>query len=99
MIEEMTEMGLEVKSKLSVLIIYKGKELSNQLKLDFLVNDIIIVELKAVEQMISLYQAQLLTYLKLTGKPKELLINFNCKNIAKQLVPMVTEIFAKLSVE
>lgn len=58
-------------------------------------NELIIVELKAVEVMIPLYQAQLLSYLKLTGRPKGLLINFNCENITRQLVPLVTEEFSK----
>jgi hypothetical protein len=56
-----------------------------------LVEDLIIVENKAVEIMIPLYQAQLLSYLKLTGKPKDLLINFNSVNIKEQLVSLVTE--------
>jgi PD-(D/E)XK nuclease superfamily len=52
-----------------------------------------------VEIMIPLYKAQLLSYLKLTNKPKGLLINFNCENIVKQLVPLVTTEFAKLQTE
>jgi len=64
--------------------------------LDLLVNDLIIVEEKAVEQMIPLYEAQLLSYLKLTGKSKGLLINFNSENITEQLVSLVTNEFAKL---
>jgi hypothetical protein len=46
--------------------------------------------------MIPVYKAQLLSYLKLTGKPKGLLINFFCENIIEQLVPLVTDEFAKL---
>ena len=49
--------------------------------------------------MIPLYKAQLLSYLKLTGKPKGLLINFNCENIREQLVSLVTEEFSKLPKE
>ena len=56
----------------------------------------IIVELKAVEVVIPVHTAQLLSYLKLTKKPKGLLINFNCENITDNLVPLVTEEFAKL---
>jgi GxxExxY protein len=66
------------------------------LKLDLLVEDLIIVEEKSVETMIPLYNAQLLTYLKLAEKPKGLLINFNCKNIVEQLVSLATEEFEKL---
>jgi len=61
-----------------------------------LVNDLIIVELKAVEAIIQVYKAQLLSYLKLTGKPKGLLINFHCENIKDHLVPLVTDKFAQL---
>jgi len=95
-IDEMRSNGLFVKSQIYVPVHYKGKDLGGSLKLDLLVNDLIIVEEKAVEQMIPLYEAQLLSYLKLTGKPKGLLINFNCENITEQLVSLVTEQFAKL---
>ena len=95
-IDEMRSAGLEVKSQLYVPIHYKGKDLGGILKLDILVNDIIIVEDKAVEQMIPLYKAQLLSYLKLAEKPKGLLINFNCENIKEQLVSLVTKEFALL---
>jgi GxxExxY protein len=96
LIEEMKNVGLSVKSQIHVPVYYKGKDLGGSLKLDILVNDLIIFEEKAVEQMIPLFKAQLLSYLKLTGKPKGLLINFNCENIKEQLVSLVTEEFAKL---
>lgn len=96
LIDEMRSAGLSVKSQIYVPVHYKGKDLGGSLKLDLLVNDLIIVEEKAVEQMIPLYKAQLLSYLKLTGKPKGLLINFHCENITEQIVSLVTEEFAKL---
>jgi hypothetical protein len=46
--------------------------------------------------MIPLYKAQLLSYLKLTAKPKGLLINFHCENIVESMVPLVTEAFGRL---
>jgi GxxExxY protein len=95
-IDEMRNSGLDVKSQLYVPVLYKGKDLGGNLKLDLLVNNLIIVEEKAVEVMIPLYKAQLLSYLKLTCKPKGLLINFNSENIKEQLVSLVTEEFAKL---
>jgi GxxExxY protein len=97
LIDEMRSVGLNVKSQVYVPVYYKGKDLGGSLKLDLLVNDLIIVEEKAVDVMISLYKAQLLSYLKLTGRPKGLLINFHCENIKEQLVSLVTEEFAKLS--
>jgi len=95
LIEELLDSGLTVRSQVYVPIKYKGKVLGGTLKLDLLVNDLIIIELKAVDAMIPLYKAQLLSYLKLTGKPKGLLINFNCENIVAQMIPLVTEEFSK----
>ncbi|MDX2173507.1 MAG: GxxExxY protein [Bacteroidota bacterium] len=98
-IEELKSNNLDVKTQIHIPVSYKGKDLGSILKLDLLVNDLIIVELKSVESIIPLYSAQLLSYLKLTGKPKGLLINFNCENITSQLVPLVTDEFAKLKKE
>jgi GxxExxY protein len=95
-IEELENSGLHVQSQFYVSVTYKEKNLGGFLKLDLLINDLIVVEIKSVEVMIPLYKAQLLSYLKLTGKPKGLLINFNCENITNQLVPLVTEEFAIL---
>lgn len=95
-IDELKRLGLNVKSQIYVPVLYKGKDLGGSLKLDLLIEDLVIVEEKAVELMIPLYKAQLLSYLKLTGKPKGLLINFHCENIKEQLVSLVTEEYAKL---
>lgn len=95
-IDELRNAGLSVKSQIYVPILYKGKDMGRTLKLDILVNDLIIVEEKAVEQMIPLYQAQLLSHLKLAGKMKGLLINFNSLNIKEQLVSIITPEFLKL---
>jgi GxxExxY protein len=99
LIDEMKTSGLSVQSQLYMPVRYKDKDLGGTLKLDLLVNDLIIVELKAVEAMIPLYEAQLLSYLKLSGKPKGLLLNFHCENIKEQMVSLVTDEFAKLPKE
>jgi len=96
LIDELRMAGLDVKSQIYIPIIYKGKNLGGTLKLELLVENVIIVELKAVDIMIPLYKAQLLSYLKLTGNPKGLLINFHCENIVESMVPLVTDMFAKL---
>ena len=88
--------GYKVETQVSVPVLYKGKTVDCDLRLDLLVEELIVVELKAVEKMIPLYQAQLLTYLKLLKKPKGLLINFNTNNITKSLVPLVTHEFSLL---
>lgn len=96
LMEELISQGLKVERQIPVPIIYKGKDLGTNLVLDLVVNDLVVVELKAVEVMIPVFKAQLLSYLKLTGKPKGLLINFHCENIKGHLVPLVTDVFAKL---
>ncbi len=66
-------------------------------ELDVLVEDIVIVELKATDALHPLFQAQLLTYMKLLQKPKGVLINFNCTNIFKEgQKTMVNELYARL---
>lgn len=95
-VDELKIQGLKVERQVPVSILYKGKDLGTNLVLDLLVNNLIIVELKAVEVIIPVFKAQLLSYLKLTGKPKGLLINFHCENIKDHLVPLVTDVFAKL---
>jgi GxxExxY protein len=95
-VEELISQGFIVQRQVPIPIVYKGKDLGTTLVLDLLVNDLIIVEIKAVEVMIPVFKAQLLSYLKLTGKPKGLLINFHCENIIDHLVPLVTDEFAKL---
>ena len=99
-IEELRINDLQVAYQERIPLAYKGKLLKNELRLDVVVNDCIIVELKATEEIIPLFKAQLLSYLKLTGIPKGLLINFNCLNITSQgLVSLVTEKFANLPKE
>jgi GxxExxY protein len=82
--EELNAAGLFYQKQLHVPINYKGKWLDADLRLDFLVEDIVVVELKAVEALHPVYEAQLLTYMQLLQKPKGILINFNCTNIFKE---------------
>jgi GxxExxY protein len=78
---ELEQNGFSVKQQLSVPIHYKGLDLETELRLDLLVNDTIIIELKAVELLHPVFEAQLLTYMKLLKKPQGLLINFFTDNI------------------
>ncbi len=74
---ELRKRGLKVLRQLSVPILYDGKKLDGELRLDLLVEDSVIVEVKAVERLIPLFEAQALTYLRLTGYRLALLINFD----------------------
>jgi len=77
LVDELVTRGLEVRRQVTVPIIYKGKQLSTALRLDLIVNDRVVIELKAVDVVSALHEAQLLTYLRLTGLRAGLLINFN----------------------
>ncbi len=89
--------GYKVSRQQSVPLNFKGLELDCELRYDLLVNDLIVVELKTVEELMPIHEAQLLTYLKLLKKPKGILINFNCTNIFKEgQRTFVTEFFRDL---
>jgi len=89
--------GINYKSQLFVPIDYKGIALNADYRLDFLVEDEIVVELKAMEGILPVHEAQLLTYMKLLQKGKGILINFNCANIVKEgTKQMVNEYYAQL---
>ena len=78
---ELEQNGYNVKQRLVVKIKYGDINLESELKVDLLVNDLVVVELKAVENTLPIHEAQLLTYMKLLKKPQGLLINFNSTNI------------------
>lgn len=70
---------LKVKSQVPVHLNYKGEDLGKAYVIDLMVEDEIVVEIKAVETMIPIYEAQIITYLKLHQKNLGYLINFNVK--------------------
>ena len=74
---ELTKRGLSFNRQVEVPVNYDGITFNESLRLDVLVEDIIICELKAVEEIHQIYKAQLLSYLKLTNKKLGFLINFN----------------------
>jgi GxxExxY protein len=86
---ELKKHGLAVKRQVVLPVIYDDIKLDAGLRLDMLVEDCVIVELKAVEQMVPIFEAQLLTYLKLTGHRVGLLINFNVPVVKDGIKRMV----------
>ena len=83
-IREILIRNLNFKNQLWIPIEYKGIHLEADLRLDVLVEDLLLVELKAIEGILPVHEAQVLTYMKLLRKPKGILINFNCTNIFKE---------------
>lgn len=96
---ELEQNGYKVEQQINVEIEYYDLELEHPLRLDLLVNDCIIVELKTVEKFHPIDEAKLLTYMKLLQVPQGLLINFNTTNISKSTKALVNEYFVRLSDE
>jgi GxxExxY protein len=76
LVEELTLRGVAVDRQLQVPIIYKGRRLGNPLRLDLKVNGLVLVDNKAVTQWNPVFEAPMLTYLRLTGLKLGLVINF-----------------------
>lgn len=84
MIEEMNHRKMNFLTELRIPVYYKQKELEIDFRCDLFVENCIVIELKAVKEMNTIYEAQLLNYMKLLKAPKGILFNFNSSNIFKQ---------------
>jgi GxxExxY protein len=97
LIHELKQRGIGVVSQQKVPLIFKGLHLDCDLRFDLLIEDEIVVEIKSVDAIAPIHQAQLLTYLKLMDKSKGILINFNCTNLYNEgQKVMVTPKFASM---
>ena len=86
---EMEAAALRVEAQVKLPIAYRGLHLDAGYRLDFLVENRVILELKAVERVIPLHKAQLLSYLRLSGLQVGLLLNFNVVHFRQGIVRMV----------
>ena len=77
MVYELQKRGLAVKRQLELPVLYKSVKLEQRYRIDLLVNDEVVIELKSTDKMEPIHHAQLLTYLKLSNKRFGLLLNFN----------------------
>jgi GxxExxY protein len=88
---EMSRNGLRFERQVHLPVDYKGLHLDCAYRMDLLVEDQVIVEIKAVEEMLPIHQAQMLTYLKASGKRVGLLINFNVRVLKNGIKRMLNE--------
>lgn len=84
MAKELELRGIPFLSEMKVPIAYKGEEVNAALRCDFFVEGCLVVELKAVEHVLPVHEAQIISYLKLLDAPMGLLINFNVSHIFKE---------------
>lgn len=82
MAREFLIQNIQNESEKTVHLNYKGLNLSDPLRCDFLVENQIVVELKTVKTILEIHEAQLISYMELLKKPKGILINFHVTNIA-----------------
>jgi GxxExxY protein len=82
--KELTMRGLEFETELTIPVYYKGLELETGLRCDLLVEKSLVVELKAIEKVLPIHEAQVLTYMNLLEIPIGLIINFNVTHIFKE---------------
>ncbi|HAO23942.1 MULTISPECIES: GxxExxY protein [unclassified Methylophaga] len=91
LISELKQRGLRLLNQYPLPIFYKGRQLNSAYRLDLLVEDKVIVELKTVESLTGLHKAQLLTYLKLAKLRYGLLLNFNVSMMRQGIVRMLND--------
>ena len=89
---ELGKRNLEVKAQVSLPIYYENIKIDAGYRLDLLIENAVIVELKAVESILPIHEAQLLSYLKLSGKRLGLLINFNVVHLKNGIKRMVNNL-------
>jgi GxxExxY protein len=97
---ELSQLGLKFERQVELPIGYKGVKLKCGFRMDMVVEHAVVLELKTVDQLLPIHSAQLLTYLKLSGKKVGLLINFNetvLKKGLKRLASRTLEASERLS--
>jgi GxxExxY protein len=92
MLHELRKRELDVESQVFLPVSYDGLLIDSGYRIDLLVEKLVIVELKAIEKLLPIHKAQLLTYLKLSGKKVGLLINFNVIHLKEGIVRLVNDL-------
>jgi GxxExxY protein len=92
LVYELTKAGLSVKTEVPVPVIYEDQILELGFRIDILVNDLVIIEVKSIEQIVEVHHKIVLTYLKLAGKKLAILVNFNTDDISKSIYRKVNNL-------
>jgi GxxExxY protein len=86
---ELSDRGLSVQRQVELPVIYRGHRVSAGFRIDLVVEDLVVVEVKAIEQLLPVHEAQLLTYLKLSGRRIGLILNFHVSSMKNGIKRMV----------
>ena len=85
LVHELRTSGLEVKTQVPLPLVYDDVKMEVGYRIDILVEDKVIIEIKSVENLAEVHHKQVITYLKLSNKKLGLLVNFNCEEIDKSI--------------
>lgn len=89
---ELRKRGMELESQVSLPVLYEGVKIDAGYRIDLMVEDVVIVELKTAERLLPIHQAQLLSYLKLSGKRAGRLINFHVPHLRDGIKRLVNKL-------
>jgi len=89
MCHAMTKAGLQFRRQVALPVDYDGVRISPAFKIDFIVETCVVVEIKCVEKVLAVHEAQLLSYIKLTGLPLGLLLNFKVAHMRDDITRKV----------
>ena len=93
LIKELRLQGFEVKNQVQVPVYYKGELICPDFRLDLIVDDKLILELKSVVEYRKVYEKQLLTYLRLMNCELGYVVNFNTDDISEDIYPVVNSLY------
>ena len=89
---ELKQKGYNIKNQIGVPVVYANIKMDVGFRLDILVNDLVIIEIKSVETLTDIHHKQLLTYLKLSNRKLGLLINFNSSTLNDSIIRIVNNL-------
>ncbi len=89
---ELEKVGCNVRTQVTLPMVYEGVTIPNAYRVDMLVDDKVIIEIKAATSLPEVFFAQLMTYLKLTGKKLGFLVNFKTTDISKSIYRRVNNL-------
>jgi GxxExxY protein len=92
LMHELNKSGLNVQNQKGIPMVYENMNFDVGFRLDLLVEDKVIIEIKSAEILMNVHHKQLLTYLKLTGKKLGLLINFNTSDLPRSIIRIVNNL-------
>lgn len=97
LLKELHSKGIKASRQVPIKVNYKGDALNKEFRLDLLIEETVIVELKTVDAIAPIHEAQLISYLKLFEKPKGIIFNYHSTSLIKSMKSFVSETYRLLT--